>query len=231
MVTCQSPVKVMRAAYELAGHLFDEHAHKFSRQDFTLPQLFACLVLREHQRKSYRGVEALLADCSDLRAAVGLDKAPDHNTIWRAFEHLVKPSGMNRALDVQAAQAAMAGLDVAGDSETAYSTSAGEDPDAALDLNRLPEGLSPPPEPVDPAAPPPPKKIPPKEVKEPAPPETPAGASGPAIQLGAYGSTIKADTAWRMLAGRFPEVAALNKVVVSATVAGKPAVTIAITST
>ncbi|WP_324806841.1 SPOR domain-containing protein [Sphingomonas sp. LY29] len=114
------------------------------------------------------------------------------------------------------------GLDVAGDSETAYSTSAGEDPDAALDLNRLPEGLSPPPEPVDPAEPPPPKKIPPKEVKEPAPPETPAGASGPAIQLGAYGSTIKADTAWRMLAGRFPEVAALNKVVVSATVEGKP---------
>ncbi|HEY0934681.1 MAG TPA: hypothetical protein VGD91_13175 [Trebonia sp.] len=114
MVTCKSPVKVMRAAHELAGHLFDEHAHKFGRKDFTLPQLFACLVLREHQRKSYRGVEALLADCSDLRAAVGLAKAPDHNTPWRAFDHLVKPSGMNRALDVQAARAATAGLDVSG---------------------------------------------------------------------------------------------------------------------
>lgn len=104
----------MRAAHELAGHLFDEHAHKFSRKDYTLPQLFACLVLREHQKESYRGVEALLADCSDLRAAVGLARAPDHNTIWRAFEHLVKPSGMSRALDVQAAQAAVAGLDVSG---------------------------------------------------------------------------------------------------------------------
>ncbi len=115
MITCKSPVKVMRAAHELGRQLFDERAHKFARKDFTLPQLFACLVLREHQRKSYRGVEALLADCSDLRAAVGLPRAPDHNTLWRAFDHLVKPSGVGRALDVQAARAAGRGLDVSGD--------------------------------------------------------------------------------------------------------------------
>ena len=115
MISCKSPVKVMRAAHELARHLFDGHAHRFSRKDFTLPQPSACLVVREHQKKSYRAVEALLADCRDLREAVGLARAPDHNTLWRAFEHLVKPSGMNRALDVQAARAAMAGLDVAGD--------------------------------------------------------------------------------------------------------------------
>src|SRR3954447_6055279 len=91
MVTCKSPVAVMRAAHELGAQLFDEHAHRFSRKDFTLPQLFACLVLREHQKKSYRGTEALLIDCSDLRDAVGLTRAPDHNTICRAFTHLVKP--------------------------------------------------------------------------------------------------------------------------------------------
>ena len=115
MITCKSPVKVMRAAHELGRQLFDERAHKFSRKDFTLPQLFSRLVLREHQKKSYRGVEALLADCSDLRAAVGLPRAPDHNTLRRAFDHLVKPSGMNRALDVQAARAVAGGLDVSGD--------------------------------------------------------------------------------------------------------------------
>ncbi len=96
----------MRAAHELGSALFDERAHKFARKDFTLPQLFACLVLREHQRKSYRGAEALLADCSDLRAAVGLDKAPDHNTLWRAFEHLVKRAAVDRALDLMVADAA-----------------------------------------------------------------------------------------------------------------------------
>ena len=105
----------MRAAHELGSQLFHEHAHPFSRHDFTLPQLFACLVLREHQKKSYRGVEALLVDCSDLRDAVGLARAPDHNTIWRAFEHLVKPAKMNRALDLLVRRAKAKRLKLAGD--------------------------------------------------------------------------------------------------------------------
>lgn len=113
------------------------------------------------------------------------------------------------------------GLDVTGDSETAYSTSAGEDPDAALDVGKLPAEMKPLSEPVE--GTPPPKKIPPNETKEPAPDDSAAaGPSGPTIQLGAYASTIKAETAWSLLAGRFPEVAALNKVVVSATVKGRP---------
>ena len=67
------------------------------------------------------------------------------------------------------------GLDVAGDSETAYSTSAGEDPDAALDVRKLPPEMVP--LPVDgPSEAPPPKKIPPNEVKEPAPDDAAAEA-------------------------------------------------------
>jgi hypothetical protein len=114
------------------------------------------------------------------------------------------------------------GLDVAGDSETAYSTSAGEDPDAALDVRKLPPEMTPAPV-QTPEQVTPPKKIPPREVKEPAPDATgaPAVPSGPTIQLGAYASTVKADTAWKLLSGRFPEVAALNKVVVTANVGGK----------
>lgn len=113
------------------------------------------------------------------------------------------------------------GLDVAGDSETAYSTSAGEDPDAALDVRKLPEEMKPLPEPAETATPP--KKIPPNETKVPANDEpAPAAPSGPTIQLGAYASTVKADTAWNLLSGRFPEVAALRKTVVTATVKGKP---------
>ena len=113
------------------------------------------------------------------------------------------------------------GLDVAGESETAYSTSAGEDPDAALDVRKLPPEMAQPP--AEPAAPaPPPKKIPPNETKEPAPDgAAPAAPAGPTIQLGAYASTIKADTAWKLLSGRFPQVAALQKSVVTATVGGK----------
>ena len=114
------------------------------------------------------------------------------------------------------------GLDVAGDSETAYSTSAGEDPDSALDVRKLPPEMAP--LPAEPAAPAEkPKKLPPNEVKEPAPDQAaaPAVPSGPTIQLGAYASTVKAETAWKLLSGRFPQVASLKKAVVTATVGGK----------
>jgi hypothetical protein len=111
------------------------------------------------------------------------------------------------------------GLDVAGDSGTAFATGAGEDQDAQLDVNKLDE--PPPPLPEEG----PPKKIPPNETKEPyvppVAPETPpagqpgaAGAAGPTVQLGAYGSTAKAETAWRMLSSRFPAVAAMSKQIV-----------------
>lgn len=114
------------------------------------------------------------------------------------------------------------GLDVAGDSETAYSTSAGEDPDSALDVRKLPQDMTPPPAEPSPTAPPP-KTAQPREAAKPAPgaAATAATPSGPTIQLGAYASTIKADTAWKLLSGRFAEVAALRKAVVSATVGGK----------
>ena len=36
----------MRAAYALAREALPNHTSRFSRKDFTLRQLFACLVLR-----------------------------------------------------------------------------------------------------------------------------------------------------------------------------------------
>jgi hypothetical protein len=86
METCRSPWKVPVAAYESAKQFLPDHNSKSSRKDFTLPQLFACLVLWEHQKKSYRGVEALLGDCPDWPANTGLTSTPDHNTLCRAFQ-------------------------------------------------------------------------------------------------------------------------------------------------
>jgi hypothetical protein len=92
----------MRAAYALAERALPTYSSKFSRHDFTLPQLFACLVLREHQRKTYRGTEALLRDCPDWLADIGLSRVPDHNTLCRAFGVIVKLRRINRMLDVTA---------------------------------------------------------------------------------------------------------------------------------
>jgi Transposase domain (DUF772) len=106
METCKSPRKVLNAAYALAKECVRERSSKFSRRDFTGPQLLACLVLREHQAQSYRGLVALLKDCPDWCADIGMKKVPDHNTLCRAFHKLVTPGVIERmlALSVRSAQ-------------------------------------------------------------------------------------------------------------------------------
>jgi hypothetical protein len=86
----------MRVAYHLARRALPEHSCKFSRHDFTLAQLFACLVVREFFGLSYRRTEALPADSPQWLADVGLSKAPDHNTLWRAFDALLSSEAPTR---------------------------------------------------------------------------------------------------------------------------------------
>jgi hypothetical protein len=100
METCKSPRMVLNAAYALATACVKKHPSKFSRRDFTGPQLFACLVLREHQKKSYRGIVALLKDCPDWCADIGMKKVPDHNTLCRAHKNLVKPGVVEKMMDL-----------------------------------------------------------------------------------------------------------------------------------
>ncbi len=69
-------------SHELARRSMRKYSCKFSRRDFTLPQLFACLVVREHQNKSYRGIEALLRDSQHWCKQIGIKASPDHNTLW-----------------------------------------------------------------------------------------------------------------------------------------------------
>jgi hypothetical protein len=100
------------------------------------------------------------------------------------------------------------GLDIAGESETAFETSAGEDRDAQLDLNAVPEApvAKPPkaePKPAEPAAATPPRAEP-----------KPAGAPGSTIQLGAFANQAQAERAWTALSARFPSVAAMSKLIV-----------------
>ena len=103
------------------------------------------------------------------------------------------------------------GLDVTGESETAFETSAGQDTDAQLDLSRLPEApVAAPPKPV---AQPKPAETPKPAAAEPAP-EQPTGGKGSVIQLGAFANRAQAERAWTALSARFPTVAAMNKLVI-----------------
>ena len=103
------------------------------------------------------------------------------------------------------------GLDITGESETAFETSAGEDKDSQLDLNKLPE--TPMAKPVKER----PKTLPTKRTKTPGAPEPEqpaAGGSGSVVQLGAFANQAQAERAWTALSARFPAVAALNKMIV-----------------
>ena len=103
------------------------------------------------------------------------------------------------------------GLDIAGESQTAFETSAGQDVDSRLALPDRPGTQEEPP----------PKRLPPNETKkpvpeEPAPPPQPApsGAPGSVIQLGAYKNTAQAERAWTALSTRFGPLSGLTKMVV-----------------
>jgi hypothetical protein len=99
------------------------------------------------------------------------------------------------------------GLDIAGESETAFETSAGEDKDAQLDLSKVPEAPVAKPKPE-------PKAVEPAAAKPPAPEPKPSGAPGTVVQLGAFANQAQAERAWTALSARFPSVAAMTKLIV-----------------
>jgi hypothetical protein len=68
---------------------FSDYSHVFSPHKFRQPQLFACLVLKEFEKKDYRGVRQLLLDCADLREAIGLKIVPHYTTLQKASRRLL----------------------------------------------------------------------------------------------------------------------------------------------
>lgn len=70
-------------ALRLAARRLPEHTSRFSRKDFTQPQLMACLILRGSMGLTYRATHQLLRDAPGLRETLALSKAPHFTTIER----------------------------------------------------------------------------------------------------------------------------------------------------
>ncbi|MEM1210758.1 MAG: transposase [Planctomycetota bacterium] len=98
METCRSPRTVMRVAHDLAARVLPDYTSRFSRHDFTLPQLFACLVVREQLRLSYRKAEAVLRD-TDWCKSIGMWWTPDHTTLCRAFGRIANDASIRPLFD------------------------------------------------------------------------------------------------------------------------------------
>jgi len=87
----------MIVAWYVARDVWPGYASKFSRHDFTLAQLFACLLVRELFDLSFRRTEALLRD-TDWCQRIGMSKPPDHATLCRAFGVLLNRGKVNSML-------------------------------------------------------------------------------------------------------------------------------------
>jgi hypothetical protein len=61
---------------------------KFSKHQFTQPQLLAMLCLMRYEDWTFRETEVRLAEHRELRAALRLDRAPDYTTLYRFLRRL-----------------------------------------------------------------------------------------------------------------------------------------------
>ena len=86
----KSSLALAHEALIVASSALPAYASRFSRKDFTLPQLFAILVLRKFWKTDHRGAVVRLGEWSDLRRALKLKKVPDHSTLWYAEQKLMK---------------------------------------------------------------------------------------------------------------------------------------------
>jgi Transposase DDE domain len=106
MRTTKSPRRVLQYGYLMGLLSLRLYSCKFSRQTFSQPQLFACLVLKEFLQLDYRKLAALLRDSADLAAVIELKSVPHFTTLQKAAARLLRARPAQRLLDqtIQLAQ-------------------------------------------------------------------------------------------------------------------------------
>lgn len=73
--------RLARLALVLAARRVPAYDSRFSRRDYTRPQLMACLIIKAAHGLTYRGVSELLRGSASLREALGLRSAPHFTTL------------------------------------------------------------------------------------------------------------------------------------------------------
>ena len=93
----KSAVQVAQEALAAGRAALPEYGSRYSRRDYTQPQLFALLVLRGFLRTDYRGVVTLLAEWSELRRTLGLAKVPHYSMSLPRWRGRVRNSALTKA--------------------------------------------------------------------------------------------------------------------------------------
>lgn len=85
----KSAVALAREALGVGQRALPKYSHPRSRHDFTQPQLFALLTLKQMLQLDYRGLVTLLAEWAEVRRALGLRKVPHYSTLCYAAHRLL----------------------------------------------------------------------------------------------------------------------------------------------
>lgn len=72
-----------KTALEVMQEVLPAYSGKYSKHTFTQPQLMTILCLMRFEDWTFREAEVRLAEHSDLRQALDLERAPDHTTLYR----------------------------------------------------------------------------------------------------------------------------------------------------
>lgn len=86
----KSAVRLAREALAVGRAALPRYSSHYSRHDFTQPQLFALLTLKQFLKTDYRGLITLVAEWTELRRALGLKKVPHYSTLCYAARRLLK---------------------------------------------------------------------------------------------------------------------------------------------
>lgn len=80
---------VAAVALAIGDRMLPQYGHRYSRHDFQLAQLFACLVVRKFFRTDYRGIVAIIEDWPLVREKLRLNKTPHFTTLQKAERRLL----------------------------------------------------------------------------------------------------------------------------------------------
>lgn len=92
----KSAVRVACEALKVGRAALPAYGSRTSRKDYTQPQLFALLVLRQFLRTDYRGVVTLVGEWSEVRQALGLSKVPHYSTLAYASRRILSDGPKKR---------------------------------------------------------------------------------------------------------------------------------------
>jgi len=81
-------VPLARLALEVGQAVLSPHRSKFSKRQFTQPQLLAILCLLRYEDWTFREAEVRLREHCELRQALELRTVPDHTTLCRFLRRL-----------------------------------------------------------------------------------------------------------------------------------------------